>query len=437
MEGLLKTWKQPVPESMETRPVFPAEVTREIENALIKYKTITIQHQQQQQQQQPRPKQMQGITPRPAQGDPWRNTPTPPQNAPFYSTPSDPRLRQVSRLIQTAAAPLTILQSTPQQQPAQNLQSGSANSTPNHGTNSQEIGAPVDLNKLLTDVANLIESTKVEMISDVGNASIRTKLQVLQALQTRLKSGDVSPAQLKAVQDHVAGLTGTPKSTPKPAPVQSFPPFAPSTAPSLPQFPQISASPHPPQPSPTPPLLPFAIPPIANLATPPVPNAQSTTLSLVELLRQNAASAPPTTVPSAPPPMPPSVPTNLADILRQFSNPQANAVPPVVPVPQPPVKPPPPISNSLLEALRAQNLLPNMSPSAPPFAGSSEPALAILPSAPLDRVIGSAAQMENDVELSTASITKRQVFSESRYLIVLTLRQTQATPDRITLWSHA
>jgi pre-mRNA cleavage complex 2 protein Pcf11 len=45
MEGLLKTWKQPVPESMDTRPVFPSEVTRDIENALIKYRTVAIQQQ--------------------------------------------------------------------------------------------------------------------------------------------------------------------------------------------------------------------------------------------------------------------------------------------------------------------------------------------------------------------------------------------------------
>src|SRR4051794_34457169 len=42
MEGLLKTWKQPVPESMDPRPVFSADVTRDIENALIKYRTVAI-----------------------------------------------------------------------------------------------------------------------------------------------------------------------------------------------------------------------------------------------------------------------------------------------------------------------------------------------------------------------------------------------------------
>ena len=40
---MLKTWKEPVPGSMDTRPVFPPEVTRPIENALIRAKTSYLQ----------------------------------------------------------------------------------------------------------------------------------------------------------------------------------------------------------------------------------------------------------------------------------------------------------------------------------------------------------------------------------------------------------
>ncbi|KAI1007495.1 hypothetical protein K3495_g728 [Podosphaera aphanis] len=43
MDEMLKTWKEPVPGSMDTRPVFPPEVTRPIENALIKAKTSFLQ----------------------------------------------------------------------------------------------------------------------------------------------------------------------------------------------------------------------------------------------------------------------------------------------------------------------------------------------------------------------------------------------------------
>lgn len=48
LEEMLKTWKEPVPGSLDSRPVFPVEVTRSIENALIKARTAAVQlHQQQ------------------------------------------------------------------------------------------------------------------------------------------------------------------------------------------------------------------------------------------------------------------------------------------------------------------------------------------------------------------------------------------------------
>lgn len=48
MEALLKSWKLPTPLSRDTRPVLPGEITRDIENALIKFRTVTFQQQQQQ-----------------------------------------------------------------------------------------------------------------------------------------------------------------------------------------------------------------------------------------------------------------------------------------------------------------------------------------------------------------------------------------------------
>ena len=72
MEGLLKTWKQPVPESMDSRPVFPPEVTGDIENALNKIRSAV--------QQNPIGRPMHALPPRPATNTTWRNTPTPPQN---------------------------------------------------------------------------------------------------------------------------------------------------------------------------------------------------------------------------------------------------------------------------------------------------------------------------------------------------------------------
>lgn len=71
MEGLMKTWKEPVPGSIDPRPVFPLETVRPIENALIKARTAVLQSRQPQ--------------------VPYRgNMPTPPQHNGQFSTPPLP-----------------------------------------------------------------------------------------------------------------------------------------------------------------------------------------------------------------------------------------------------------------------------------------------------------------------------------------------------------
>ena len=67
MEEMLKTWKDPVPGSMDTRPVFSHELVRPIENALMKARAATMAQQGQ----------IPG-RPRSAMMMPHRNTPTPP-----------------------------------------------------------------------------------------------------------------------------------------------------------------------------------------------------------------------------------------------------------------------------------------------------------------------------------------------------------------------
>jgi pre-mRNA cleavage complex 2 protein Pcf11 len=46
LDEMLNTWKQPAPGSLDTRPVFPPDITRNIESALIKARTAALQHQQ-------------------------------------------------------------------------------------------------------------------------------------------------------------------------------------------------------------------------------------------------------------------------------------------------------------------------------------------------------------------------------------------------------
>ncbi len=91
MEGLLRTWKQSVPESMDPRPVFPANVTGDIENAVHKIHTIAAQAQP------PRPVHALPARPPPSVG--FGGTATPPQNVPRYTAPHDPRRPVSSQLL--------------------------------------------------------------------------------------------------------------------------------------------------------------------------------------------------------------------------------------------------------------------------------------------------------------------------------------------------
>lgn len=86
LDEMLKTWKEPVPGSLDPRPVFPAETTRPIENALIKARTAAIQ--QQQQQQTRTQQEMMRARPMATPNPQWRSTPTPPQtNGQYYPPP--------------------------------------------------------------------------------------------------------------------------------------------------------------------------------------------------------------------------------------------------------------------------------------------------------------------------------------------------------------
>lgn len=82
LEEMLKTWKEPVPGSIDTRPVFPPEVVRPIENALIKVRTTALQQDQERMRNQ---QQLYGRV-RQGQGVPHRDTSTPPGSRPPSQT---------------------------------------------------------------------------------------------------------------------------------------------------------------------------------------------------------------------------------------------------------------------------------------------------------------------------------------------------------------
>lgn len=74
LDEMLKTWKEPVPGSLDTRPVFPPDITRNIESALIKARTAALQQQQARVQPEILNRARGTATP-----TGWTNSPTPPQ----------------------------------------------------------------------------------------------------------------------------------------------------------------------------------------------------------------------------------------------------------------------------------------------------------------------------------------------------------------------
>jgi pre-mRNA cleavage complex 2 protein Pcf11 len=99
MEGMLKTWKEPVPAALSSAPVFPPDIVRPIENALIKYRTVMVQnsrpahdfHTQPAYRSTPTPPQAYPRFPPslgPTQNQPQTSTiPTPPPNLTVFSAP--------------------------------------------------------------------------------------------------------------------------------------------------------------------------------------------------------------------------------------------------------------------------------------------------------------------------------------------------------------
>lgn len=273
-------------------------------------------------------------------------------------------------------------------------------------------GSAVDLGKLTADVERLIATARAEFAVNPFDSGIQQRLKALLDLQTILKSQQLPPEQLRLIQDQLIQLSPAPPLTATPVPA--------SAVPQLPQQPvpptQSSATPIP--------QLFQQPPPVAGL--PPMLSG-----SLASLLQQFSTSTPPTATPAQPatnptplsqlfPPATPHVPppmpsqqTSLAALLQQFAPTPTPTNPPAAPISVPPPSAPSvPSAGTLLEALRAQGLLPSAPPSVPPLP---VPPISIPTSslASLVPPIGGSwppPKLEYDVELTTASIKKYVIY---------------------------
>lgn len=200
MEGMLKTWKEPVPGSMDPRPVFHPETVRPIENALIKAKTVAMQSH------------------RPMAPD-YRNTPTPPNYAnrfapPPTHTPPQPyqNLQPGFQSLPNAPTPQsTYYQHAPQQPPPNN-----------------------ELDAVKREVSGLIAQRQAQYDANRHDQRSGGELKALMDLQQLLNAGQyIDPASLQQIRDRVSGLANGPSAHLRPTPQPGTPQWQPS-----PSFPQ-------------------------------------------------------------------------------------------------------------------------------------------------------------------------------------------------------
>ncbi|KAI3327924.1 hypothetical protein HD806DRAFT_484424 [Xylariaceae sp. AK1471] len=242
LEEMLKTWKEPVPGSIDTRPVFPPEVVRPIENALIKVRTTTLQQDQERLRSQ---QQLYGRG-RPVQGVPYRETPTPPgarppsqlhtypvQQPPMQHPNGIPYSQPPPVSYQSQAPVLTTSRSTPQPP------TSSAFHPPHMGGYGlAQHGISIDA--LNDDIQRLTTAFKAHLAQFPHDPIIQTKLKALMDLQTILQTQNLPPDQLVLVKNQIADLavnirappaqTSTPVSLPNTVAVAPPPAAAPKVS---------------------------------------------------------------------------------------------------------------------------------------------------------------------------------------------------------------
>ncbi|KAI1766588.1 hypothetical protein GGR53DRAFT_464262 [Hypoxylon sp. FL1150] len=354
MDEMLRTWKEPVPGSLDTRPVFSPDITRPIENALLKVRTITLESQQRSQQQllgRGRPMN-QGT-----QGMPYRETPTPPNahaqpQLNGYPQTSAPGVSGPSYAHQSHQAPVNY-------PPHLNQQTYPARSTPQptptpmaYQHQHHQLGsfgvpqAGISIDALKDDIHRLIGASQAQIAHSPHDPSIQTRLKALMDLQTILQTQNLPQDQLVLVKNRIAELAVNIRATPAQPPISTPTPQAPSVAvaPPPPAVPKVSldslfgagalatlmarnsatpkaSAPHPPPPAahvavPNPP--PHRAEPRKPAAAQPLPVPTSDPMALLNMLRKagmlasvppaNTSAAAPHSTPFIPFPIPANVP---------------------------------------------------------------------------------------------------------------------------------
>ncbi|KAK7416376.1 mRNA 3' end processing factor [Neonectria magnoliae] len=344
MEEMLRTWKEPVPGSMDSRPVFSHELVRPIENALMKARAASMPQQ--------------GMMPgRPRSAMPHRDTPTPPGMRGSGAPPGYP-VQQYPPSNGNSPYPGQQAPFYPPHSTPQPAGSASAPFQPPyaaaHGASGMVAPAGISIETLSNDIQNLIVATKAEFSQNPHDASVQTRLRALLDLQGIVHSTSLPPDQLELIKNKVTELAAVnmralsaQNSAPAPTPVLSqAPPARPAT---------VTPS--------------------------PAPAAPATgTLTLDSLLGQGALAALMARQSATPQNATPNPTPPYAKVAIRSPPPTHNEPPKPAPAPAPSPAPAAPAAQAqnpmaLLDQLRLAGLL----PSGPPAPAPVPPPASILP----------------------------------------------------------
>jgi len=372
---MLDTWEQPVPGSLDQRPVFPIDTIRPIKNALNKARSAAVERSQQEQArtQQMMARQRPMVMP----NTQWRSTPAPPQAKIHFSSP--PQHGYYQHTVPNGQCQVSDVcaclhrkstdqhcQPRPSHPPQQQYPPPQQVPQPFHQPFQQPTLYPhhspaaQPLDSLNRDIAELVRTTKEQLAANVYDNGLKGRLTALLQLQDVMSRQQVTPSQIQTIRDQITALSAPLGRVSVPAPY-------------------------------APPIQAFQQQPLPYTQRP-IPGPQPQTVGLQASLDSK----------------------NLADIIARAQRAPATAPAPKVPLSQPQSTPnphpPTPSATApgldLFAALRAQGLLP---------AGSTTPVNGSNGYVPPSTTTQTASTLPtglvrpvliNDVELTSASLRR-------------------------------
>ncbi|KAK8133948.1 mRNA cleavage factor complex component Pcf11 [Apiospora sp. TS-2023a] len=309
MDEMLKTWKEPIPGSIDTRPARTSAMAAQ------------QQHYRNEQQLLGRGRPMPQQPP-----VPYRNTPTPPNVRPSSQASGYPGNHS------NGAGPFGPPAQGAGQYPQHQNISMPTRSTPQPSANTPAFQPPypggygmpqpgISVDALNNDIQQLIAASRAEFARNPHDPSIQTRLKALLDLQSILQTQNLPQDQLVLIKNRIAELAvtirATPAQTPTPVPIAPAvavapPPSAPPAAPKVSLdsllgpgalaalLARSSATPQVPTPQPPPATMAIRSPPPQRVDLPkPAAPAPSDALSLMDMLRKAGMIPPPPTGPAS------------------------------------------------------------------------------------------------------------------------------------------